>query len=171
MRRIATTLVLASLVLGALIEAALTPAQGQGVTEFTVFSADSAGFFQAVDEAATGLSSEDYIFEKSPVFDVDSGDRIGTSTTRVQVVKVELEGDDTLSILDSTVSLPGGRLVLSGSFRSGIWQGAGGVGWRGRFAIVGGTGSRAAASGTVDTGAGTFHGMNGTFLHFSIVEA
>ncbi len=135
---------------------------------FTVFSADSTGFFRSIDEATPGLSTEDLIFEKSPVLDTDTGDRIGVSTTRIQVVKVELEGDDTLSIMDSTVAVDGGRITFSGSFRTGIWQGSGGLGWRGTFAITGGTGAHQGASGTVVAEAGQLDGVFGTFLHFTV---
>jgi type IV secretory pathway protease TraF len=133
----------------------------------TVFIADSTGFFRSIDEAAPGLSTEDLIFEKSPVLDVATGDRIGVSTTRIQVVKVELEGDDTLSIMDSTVVVDGGRITFSGSFRTGIWQGSDGLGWRGMFPITGGTGAHQGASGTVVAEAGQLDGVFGTFLHIA----
>jgi len=154
-------LVAVSVVMDTASSVAATPARAG----FTVFSADSIGFFRSIDEATPGLSTEDLIFEKSPVLDVDTGDRIGVSTTRIQVVRVELEGDDTLSIMDSTVAVGGGRITLSGSFRTGVWQGSGGLGWRGTFAITGGTGAHQGTSGTVVAEAGQLDGVFGTFLH------
>lgn len=35
----------------------------------------------------------DDVFEKIPPFDTDSEEKIGTGTTRMQVVEVELEGE------------------------------------------------------------------------------
>ena len=128
------------------------------------FVGDSAGSFRNVDVGDTGLSPGDTIYERSPVFDVSSGNQVGVSVTRVTVVQVRLEGDDTVSILDSTLVIPGGRMTYTGAFHTGIWQGVGGLGWRGLFSITGGSGGNVGAAGVVSSEAGQFQGMDGSFL-------
>lgn len=166
---------LVALLLGATIAVTPLAAEGQRTaatsTARTVFVADSEGFFRAIDEAAPGLGSEDLIFEHSPVRDLGSGGRIGAAVTRIQVVKAELEGDGALAILDQTLILSDGRIEISGAFHTGIWQGGGGLGWRGAFSIVGGTGAFAGARGYATAHAGQVGGAFGTVLTLHLLEA
>jgi hypothetical protein len=148
---------------------ALSSAGGppRATTAFTVFAADSQGFSRHVDLDGSGLGPGDLILQKTPLLDTASGDRVGTLVARTQVVKTELEGDDALAILDATALLSSGRVVFSGSFRTGLnFVHTVDV----PFAVLGGTGSYDGARGTAFTRNGTFQGLDGTFLRIELIS-
>lgn len=94
-----------------------------------------------VDELEPGIGPGDWLVFRDPVLD-SGGERIGTAVTRVQVIAAAGE-DDLAFILDCTVELDDGRLVFSGAEQfSHLETGV-------SYAVVGGTGSYAGASGQV----------------------
>ena len=164
MKRILSIIGIGVAVLATLAVPAHSRVGADQATKQSFFVGDSAGSFRNVDVGDTGLSPGDTIYERSPVFDVSSGHQVGIAVTRVAVVQVRLEGDDAVSILDSTLDIPGGRITYTGAFHTGIWQGSGGLGWRGRFSVTGGSGGNVGAAGVVASEAGQFQGMDGSFL-------
>jgi hypothetical protein len=95
-----------------------------------------------IEQAPTGLSTGDVLLFEEPLVDPKSGETVGGSETRVQVIET-LPGDDARFILDCTFRLAKGNLTFTGSeLFSHIASGL-------TFAVVGGTDRFTGAAGSV----------------------
>jgi hypothetical protein len=97
-----------------------------------------------------------------PLLDPASGAQIGTAKTRVQVVSQV--GDDLSFILDCTFEEPDGNIVFTGAeLFSHIASAV-------SFAVVGGTGRYAGASGEVTITPATVAGQTGGIASFTFTK-
>jgi hypothetical protein len=125
----------------------------------TVFVADRAPTYGDFETLAPGSQ---LLFDE-PLLDPATGDEVGTSKTRVEVVSQV--GDDLSFILDCTFEWPAGNnIVFTGAeYFSHLATGA-------TFAVVGGTGTYAGANGSVQLTPDTVDGQSGSIATFTFTK-
>jgi hypothetical protein len=131
-------------------------------THIEVFNVEGP-FEKDVDVAKPGFPTPgDYAVESQPLLDPADGSSIGRSLSQLTIVRVVAQGQDLEIILNSTMRLVEGDLVLNGGLRfSELFDG-------GTIAVVGGTGAFAGARGTAAFSAGTVADEDGFVLSIDI---
>ncbi len=162
-RRVRTAVVVA--LAGAIVLAVHAPISSAqiGPTHLDVFAVEGP-FEKDIDVGKPGFpSAGDYAVESQPILDPADGSSVGRSLSELTVVRPVSQGQDLEIVLDSTLRLADGDLVLDGGLRfSESFTG-------GQIAVVGGTGDFAGARGMVTFTAGTVDGKDGFFLSIDIV--
>lgn len=130
--------------------------------QFSVFEPEAAPWSTLIDQGRTGFDPGDTILENKPLYNRSSGAKVGTTVTRIAVVRT-LAGGDLLFFIDCTVTLGTGHILFSGAGK--FSQVATGVG----VPVTGGTGSYSRSAGVVVIKAGTLNGKPGVNLEFDIV--
>ena len=152
---------------GALVLAVHAPisAAQVGTTHLDVFAVEGP-FEKDIDVGKPGFpTAGDYAVESQPILDPADGSSIGRSLSELTIVRPVSDGQDFEVVLDSTLRLSDGDLVLDGGLRfSEFFEG-------GTIAVVGGTGTFAGARGTAAFTAGTVAGKEGFLLSIDIVTA
>ncbi len=148
----------AGVVTAAVITPTLSQAAGSAGQRIRVFADEQVGFEKFVDvDQSGGPSAGDLDLEQYPIISPDTGERVGTGINDIVVVRLLAKGD-LIGLVDGTLILPGGRIMLAGSSRvSAFERGA-------RFAVVGGTGSFRNAQGTALVKNGKLNGHSGQYL-------
>jgi hypothetical protein len=127
--------------------------------QIRVFEPLVGGSDKLIDLGRPGPSAGDTTLSRKPTIDPDTEQSLGTDVTRVQAVEFLTFGD-VVVILDCTANLPDGAIMFYGSFRfsdpAPVW------------AVIGGNGAYAGASGTVTGTADNVGGDDGTLLTFDI---
>jgi hypothetical protein len=96
-----------------------------------------------------------------PMYNRSNGDKIGKDVSRFVLVK-RIGKRNGLGIVDVTANLPGGKLTVYGSFKfSAFRTGA-------AFAVTGGTGKYAGASGTAKVNNGKCGGKPGIHIDITL---
>ena len=149
---------------GALVLVSMAPISSAQVTptHLEVFNVEGP-FEKDVDVAKPGFPTPgDYAVESQPLLDPADGSSIGRSLSQLTIVRVVAQGQDLEIVLNSTMRLVDGDLVLNGGLRfSELFDG-------GTIAVVGGTGAFAGARGTATFSGGTVAGKNGFVLSIDI---
>lgn len=152
-------------VAGALVLAAHAPisAAQVGTTHLDVFAVEGP-FEKDIDLGKPGFpSAGDYAVESQPILDPSDGSSLGRSLTELTIIRPMSHGQDLEIVLDSTLRLPDGDLVVDGGLRfSDLFA-------DGEIAVVGGTRAFAGARGTATFAAGTVDGKDGFFLSIDVV--
>jgi hypothetical protein len=120
-------------------------------------------FEKDIDVGKPGFpTAGDYAVESQPLLDPTDGSDVGRSTSALMIVRPVSGGRDFEIVLNSTLRLPEGDLVVDGGLRfSELSTG-------GTIPVVGGTGPFAGARGTVVFAAGTVAGQDGFVLSIDI---
>lgn len=149
---------------GAIMLAAHAPVSSAGVApaHIEVFNVEGP-FEKDIDLGKAGFpTAGDYAVESQPLLDPADGSAVGRSISQLTIVRPVSKGQDFEILLDSTLRLPQGDLVLDGGLRfSELFA-------DGTIPVVGGTGAFAGARGTVAFAAGTVAGRDGFVLSIDI---
>ena len=149
---------------GSLLLAAMAPISSAQTTptHIEVFNVEGP-FEKDVDVAKPGFpTAGDYAVESQPLLDPADGTPMGRSLSQLTIVRAVSQGQDLEIVLNSTMRLAQGDLVLNGGLRfSELLDG-------GAIAVVGGTGAFAGARGTAAFSAGTVAGRDGFVLSIDI---
>jgi hypothetical protein len=149
---------------GTLVLAAMAPISSAQVTptHLEVFNVEGP-FEKDVDVAKPGFPTPgDYAVESQPLLDPADGSSIGRSLSQLTIVRVVAHGQDLEIVLNSTMRLAEGDLVLNGGLRfSELFEG-------GTIAVVGGTGAFTGARGIAAFSAGTVADKDGFVLSIDI---
>lgn len=120
----------------------------------------AAGEPTLVDELEPGLGQGDWLLFDDPVLD-DAGQTIGNAITRVQII-APVGDNDLAYVLDCTISLDKGRLVLTGADQiSHLDESV-------TYAVTGGTGAFSGVRGQVTGTQEALDGAPVTRLTFDI---
>ncbi|HEX9121858.1 MAG TPA: hypothetical protein VF984_00630 [Actinomycetota bacterium] len=133
-----------------------------GSTHIEVFAVEGP-FEKDIDVATTGFpTAGDYAVESQPLLDPTDGSRVGRSLSHVQIVRPVSKGQDFEIVLNSTLRLSDGDIVIDGGLRfSDLFGG-------GTIAVVGGTGTYTGARGTATSTGGKVAGADGFTLSIDI---
>jgi hypothetical protein len=149
---------------GALVLAAHAPMSSAqvGATHLEVFNVEGR-FEKDVDLGKAGFpTAGDYAVESQPLLDPADGSTVGRSLSELTIVRSVSQGQDFEVVLDSTLRLSDGDLVLDGGIRfSELFEG-------GAMAVVGGTGAYAGARGTAAFTPGTVDGKDGFLISIDV---
>ena len=149
---------------GTLVLAAMAPISSAQTTptHLEVFNVEGP-FEKDVDVAKPGFpTAGDYAVESQPLLDPADGTPIGRSLSQLTIVRALARGQDLEIVLNSTMRLVQGDLLLNGGLRfSELLDG-------GAIAVVGGTGDFAGARGTAVFASGTVAGKDGFVLSIDI---
>jgi hypothetical protein len=149
---------------GALMLAAQAPMSSAqvGTTHLDVFNVEGR-FEKDIDVGKAGFpTAGDYAVESQALLDPADGSTVGRSITELTIVRPVSQGQDFEVVLDSTLRLPDGDLVLDGGLRfSELLAG-------GAAAVVGGTGTYVGARGTAAFTPSTVDGKDGFLISIDI---
>jgi hypothetical protein len=162
MRRIAILGLCAALVGVGLVGGSLLPAASQETGTFTRCEKQNRVSEKFVNVGKKGLSAGDWFVSTAPLFNPQSGDKVGRTVVKFTVAK-RLGRRDALNLVDGVVHLGGGKLTFYGSFKFSSFRT--GV----TAAITGGTGRYTNAGGTLTARSGRCAGAAGTRLTFDVV--
>ena len=133
-----------------------------GSTHIDLFNVEGR-FERDIDVGRPGFGTAgDYAVESQPLLDPDGGSRLGRSITELTIVRPVSRGQDFEIVVDSTLRLADGALVLDGGLRYSELLGGGTI------PVVGGTGAFAGARGIAVFTAGTVAGEDGFLLSIDI---
>ena len=133
-----------------------------GASQIEVFKPDGP-YERVVDVGKRGIGAGDQILQSQPLLDPSDGSKVGRAVARVELVKHN-ERDD-LVIIDATIQVEGGDIVVYGAARlSQLETGA-------TFAVTGGTGAYDATAGTMTATVEEISGTTGVLLSFDLATA
>lgn len=152
---------------GAMLLGVHAPVSSAGITptQIEVFNVEGP-FEKDIDAGKAGFpTAGDYAVESQPLLDPADGSDVGRSISTLTIVRPVSKGQDLDIVLDSTLRLPDGDLVVNGGLRfSELFAG-------GTIPVVGGTGAFAGARGTVAFAAGNVAGNDGFVLSIDITTS
>jgi hypothetical protein len=166
MRRRGMILGLCAALIGVgLVAGSLLPAVSQEPTTqtFRLCEKDNTGSEKFINVGKRGLSAGDWGVEVLPLFDPQSGRRVGRDVTKFTVAK-RLGRRDALNIVEVTATLRGGKLTLYGTFKFSSFRD--GV----TVPITGGSGRYLNAGGSATAQPGRCDGARGTRIVLNVVR-
>jgi hypothetical protein len=166
MRRRGAILGLCAALIGVgLVGGSLLPAVSQepSTQRFTLCEKYNTGSEKSINVGKKRLSPGDWSVEVLPVFDPQSGRRVGRDVTEFTVAK-RLGRRDALNIVDATVTLRGGKLTIYGTFKFSSFRD--GV----TVPITGGSGRYLNAGGSVTARPSRCDGARGLRIAFNVVR-
>jgi hypothetical protein len=148
-----------------LVTGSLLPAVSQEPTTqtFRLCEKDNKGSEKFINVGKRGLSRGDWSVGTFPMYDPQSGRRVGRNVTKFTVAK-RLSQRDALSIVEVTATLRGGKLTLYGTFKFSSFRD--GV----TVPITGGSGRYLNAGGSATAQPGRCDGARGTRIVFNVVR-
>jgi hypothetical protein len=161
MRKAAAVALCAALFVTGLVAGGLVPAASQGATTLALCEKNGKGFEKGINEGRKGFSAGDWSVESTPLYNRSNGNKVGRDVSRFVLVK-RLGKNNGLVIIDVTANVPGGKLTAYASTKfSAFRTGA-------PFAITGGTGKYAGASGVAKVRNGKCGGVNGIHIDITL---